>query len=284
MRQALHKPPRLRIPQPRGRISVGEPVNLDLLATNTRLAVVTIRSPGVTARETVAFKGGRGRFRWVPSQRGRADVRAEAVGLDGSHVAASTAFPVLSRAPTVRLGKALTRAVAGRPVRLLFRVRDGVGAVAQVASQDGVEFTRKYLLHRGTGVIAWTPSTAGRRVLRVRATGRDGQSSSDSVRITVRPAPRVGTSPTVTLVKTPKVVRVGGGYEIVFRADGCREAVAQIDGAGEQRSVWRFRCGTRPLSFTWAPTRPGRELLTVSARGKRGVASTAIPLRAEGRS
>jgi uncharacterized membrane protein (UPF0182 family) len=284
VRQALHKPPRIRIAQPRGRISIGEPVDLDLVATNTRQAVVTILSPGRTARGTVAFKGGKGTFRWVPSQRGRADVRAEAVGLDGSHVAARTAFPVLSRAPNVRVAKVLTRAVVGRSVRILFRVRDGVGAMAQVSSHDGVEFTRKYLLHRGTGVLEWTPSRAGGYVLRVRAAGRDGQSSSDSARIEVRPAPRVATSPTVTLLKTPHAAQVGRSYEIVFRADGCGEAVARIAGAGEQRSVWRFRCGTQALRFTWAPTRAGHDLLTVSARGKRGVTSTAIPLRAEGRS
>jgi hypothetical protein len=284
VRQALHKPPTLAIPRPRGPISVGRPVELELVSANARRAAVTIRSPGGTDRANVTLRSGTGTFRWVPSARGQADVRADAEGVDGSRVSARTAFRVLSRRPTVRLTRPPRRAVVGRPVRISFKVKHGVGAVAQVASRDGVEFTRHYLLHRGTGSIEWTPRTAGRAVLRVRASGHEGQSSADSARITVARAPRVAAAPTVTLLKTPRAARVGGTYEIVFRAGGCREAVARVGGKGEQQSVWRFRCATHPLSFVWSPARPGRHLLTVSARGTHGSTSqAALPLRAERR-
>jgi hypothetical protein len=284
VRQALHKPPTVTVPRPRGPIVVGRPVELELVGKNARRAVVTITSPDGTKRANVGLRTGRGGFRWVPSAAGNARVRAEAEGLDGSRVAARTAFRVLSRPPTIRLTRAPKRAVVGRPVRVLFKVKHSVGAVVEVATRGGVEFTRRYLIRGGTGVVEWTPRTAGRAVLRIRAGGRQGQSSSDLARITVARAPRVAPPPTVTLLETPHVATVGRDYEIVFRATECRDAVARIDTRGEQQSVWRFRCTARPIKFVWSPTRPGSSLLTVSARARRGATSqTTIQLRAERR-
>jgi hypothetical protein len=220
----------------------------------------------------------------VPSKAGQAAVRVEAEGLDGSRVTARATLRVLSRPPTVRLTRPPSRAVVGRPVRVLFKIKHGAGAVAQVASRSGVEFTRRYVMRGGTGVIEWTPKAAGRAVLRIRATGRQGQSAGDLAQITVARAPRVAAPPTVSLLNTPHVARVGGTYEIFLRASRCREALVRVNGAGEQQSVWRFRCATRPLRFNWSPTRPGRHLLTVSARGRRGAAAqAALPLSVERR-
>jgi hypothetical protein len=243
---------------------------------------VTIRSPGGTQHGRVALASGRATFRWVPSKRGQADVRAEAEGVDGSRVAARTVVRVLSRPPTVRLVRPPRHAVVGRPVRVRFRVAHGAGAVVDVASRAGVEFTRRYLAQHRGGVVEWTPRAAGRTVLRVRAIGHDGQSSADAARITVTRAPRVLASPTVTLVRTPHVARVGRASEIAFAAGGCREAVARID-EGEQQQTWRFRCAGQPMRFAWSPKRAGDARLTVTARGRHGASSqTAVPLRVEG--
>jgi uncharacterized membrane protein (UPF0182 family) len=284
VRQALHQAPKVKLLRPHGPISVGTPVELELASTHARRAVVTIRSPGGTQRTSVGLRTGRGTLTWVPSKAGHADVRVEAEGLDGSRVAARGAFRVLSRPPAVRLTRPPRRAVVGRPVRVLFRVTHGVGAVVEVASRSGVEFTRRYVIRGGTGVIEWTPKTAGRAVLRIRATGRERQAATDLARISVARAPRVATPPTVTLLETPRVARVGGTYEIVFGASRCREAVVRVNGTGEGHSVWRFRCADRPLKFHWSPTRPGRHLVTVGARGPRGAAAqTVLPLNVEGR-
>ncbi|MDX6487310.1 MAG: uncharacterized protein QOF43_2463, partial [Gaiellaceae bacterium] len=285
VRHALHKPPKVTVLRPRGPIFVGRPVKLELVATNARRAAVTISSAGGTDRANVALRTGSGTFRWVPSDAGQADVRVEAEGLDGSPAAARTAFPVLSRPPAIHVTRAPPRrAVVGRPVRVLFKVRHSVGAVVDVSTRGGIEFTRRYRIRQGTGVVSWTPRTAGRAVLRIRTSGRQGQSATRSARFAVAPAPRRAAPPTVALVQTPRVATVGRAHEIVFRTSGCRDAVARIDGDGEKRSAWRFRCGARPIKFNWSPRRPGRYLLTVAARARRGATSqTAIPLRAKRR-
>jgi hypothetical protein len=284
VRQALHKPPKVTVPRPRGPIVVGRPVKLELVATNARRAAVTISSPGGTDRANVALRTGRGTFTWVPSDAGQADVRVEADGLDGSLAAARTVFRVLSRPPAVHVTRAPRRAVVGRPVRVVFKVSRSVGAVVDVSTRGGIEFTRRYRIRHGAGVVNWTPRTAGPAVLRIRTSGRQGQTATRSTRFAVAPAPRRAAPPTVTLVQTPRVATVGRAHEIVFRTSGCRDAVARIDGDGEEQRTWRFRCGVRPIRFAWSPRRPGSYLLTVSARARRGATSqTAIPLKAKRR-
>jgi uncharacterized protein len=284
VRQALHKPPTVTVVRPRRPIVVGRPVELRLVGKNARSAVVTITSSEGSERASVAIGSGGGRFRWVPTAAGSARVRVEARGLDGSRATARTALHVLRRPPAIRLTRAPRRAVVGRPVRAVFKARHSVGAVAEVASAGGIEFTRRYVIHDGTGFVEWTPRTPGRAVLSVRADGHDGQAARDSVRVTVARAPPVAPPPTVTLLETPHVAIVGRPSEIVFRAGGCREAVARIDAGGERERVWRFRCAVRPIRLVWSPTRPGTHLLTVSARGSRGTTSQATaPLRAERR-
>jgi uncharacterized membrane protein (UPF0182 family) len=282
VRQALHEPPKVTVARPRGPVVVGRPVRLELVAANARRAAVTISSPGGTDRASVALRSGRGTLRWVPSHAGQADVRVEAEGLDGSPAAARTAFRVLSRPPAIRVTRAPRRAVVGRPVRVVFTVRHSVGAVVDVSTRGGIEFTRRYRIRHGTGVVDWIPRTAGRAVLRIRTSGRQGQSATRSMRFAVAPAPRRAAPPTVTLVQTPRVATVGRAHEIVFRTSGCRDAIARIDGDGEVQRTWRFRCGARPMSFDWSPARPGSYRLTVSARARRGATTqTAIPLKAE---
>jgi hypothetical protein len=217
----------------------------------------------------------------MPSASGNARVRVTAEGLDGSRVGARRVLRVLSRAPTIRLARAPARAVVGRPLRIAFRLRHSVGAVAEVSVRGGIEFTRRYVLRRGSGVVEWTPRTAGQAILRIRADGHQGQSARALARVTVARARPVAAPPTVTLLATPHVATVGRTYEILFRARGCRDTTAEIQADGAPHRAWRFRCTDRPLKLVWSPTRPGPHQLTVRARGTRGSTSqTTISLRA----
>jgi hypothetical protein len=276
VRHALHEPPTLEVRRPRGPVVVGRPVELQLIGTNARRATVTMPSAKHDERATVGLRTGRGTVTWVPRAAGAVDVRAEADGLDGSRVSAHTALRVLSRPPSVRLTSRRARAVVGRPLRVSFKVRHAVAAVAEVAGRDGIEFTRRYLIRAGTGVVDWTPSARGRAVLRVRARGGEGQSASESLPITVTAAPRRVLPPSVTLLATPGAATVGRSNEIVFRASHCLAAAARIGIDGRRQSEWRFRCGAHPIRFTWTARRPGSYVVVVSARARDGATNETL--------
>ena len=228
---------------------------------------MTITSPAGRRYESRSVEAGSHTVVWVPSDPGRARVRVAVEGLDGSTVADSAAFDVLSRPPTVRLTGGPTRAVVGRPVRFTFRVKDALSEVAEIATREGTS-TRRYLIRNRIGVIRWTPTAPGPAVLRVRARGRQGQTAVDTARITVRPGPRA-VAPTVTLLQVPDSATVGRGSEIAFQVAGSRVVVARIaDDRGEAR-VWRFPRATGRVAFAWIPTRPGAYQLTVGARRRR---------------
>jgi uncharacterized protein len=274
VRQALNKPPRIHVLRPAGPIVVGTPVELAFRVENAQREVVTITSPAGSQSANLALGTGTGTVVWTPSAAGRTRVRVEVEGLDGTHVADSTAFRVLSPPPTLRLTGAPTRAVVGRPVRFSFEATHALNASVEVSTRGGIVFTRRYLIRDGTGFVEWTPRTAGPAVLRIRAHGHQGQTARETLRIAVAPRPEAASPPTVTLLQVPDAATVGRASEFAFRADGCRAALARIEGPGDDVRVWRFPCPARRARFAWTPTSPGRYLFSAIARG-RGITTQA---------
>jgi uncharacterized membrane protein (UPF0182 family) len=279
VRQALHEPPGVDLLKPPGRPVVGSPVELPFRVQNARREVMTITSPAGRQEVRRSVEAGVGRVRWVPTRPGRVRVHVAVEGMDGSQAAGSTAFRVLSRGPAVRVTRAPRRARVGRPVRFTFKVADGLSEVAEVSTRDGT-FTRRYRIRKGTGFVEWTPTAAGPAALRIRVRGRQGQTASDSVRLTVARGRGEGT-PAVTPLEVPDRATVGRATKFAFSAAGSRMVVARIAGAGGQAREWRFARPAGQVAFAWTPTQPGSYRLTVSARSNGGtVTETTIPLTA----
>jgi uncharacterized protein len=195
VRQALNKPPRIDVLRPSGTVVVGTPVGLRFDVENGQSQLITITSPAGQQTATLSLTAGRGTVVWVPSAPGRARVRIEVEGLDGSVVADSAAFRVLGPPPTVRVTRAPSRATVGRPVRVSFDVTNARGVTARVSTRAGIEFTRRFAIREGSGLVAWTPSIAGSAEVLIRARGRQGQTARSIVRIVVTRAPRSTASP-----------------------------------------------------------------------------------------
>jgi excisionase family DNA binding protein len=279
VRQALHEPPGVDVLKPRGRPVVGTPVELLFRVQNARREVMTITSPAGRQDSRRSIEAGLGSVAWVPTAPGRVRVRVAVEGMDGSRATGSTAFRVLSPGPVVRLTRAPARGRVGRAVRFSFKVADALSEVAEVSTRDGT-FTRRYRIRKGTGFVEWTPANAGPAELRIRVRGREGQTASDSVRLTVAPGPRV-VAPAVTQLEVPDRATVGHESEIAFRTAGSRAVVARIAGDDGEARVWRFARPAGRVAFAWTPTRPGSYRLTVSARSSAGTTTqTTIPLTA----
>ena len=185
VRQALNKPPHIKVIRPAGPISVGNPVELAFDVENGQSELITITSSGGSQTATLSLTAGRGTAVWFPSAPGPVRVRVEVQGLDGTVVKDSTSFGVLSPPPTVRLLNAPTRAVVGRPTRVSFAVTNALRESVQVSTQGGMELERRYLIHDGTGFVDWTPAGPGKATLHIGVRGRQGQSARTRLRIDV---------------------------------------------------------------------------------------------------
>jgi hypothetical protein len=201
---------------------------------------------------------------------GRAHVRVEVLGLDGTRVTAATGFRVFSRPPAIRILHAPRRAAVGHPVRIPFKVSRGRHALAQVSTRGGIVFTRRYLLRDHVGVLEWTPESPGLAVVRLRARGRQGQEVSTSLRLRVH-ARVSSTPPTISLVDVPRDLTVGVPATFALQADGCLVAVARIRGPVDDVPVWRFPCPLPRGTFSWTPSAPGTYVLTAVAQGPHGI-------------
>jgi hypothetical protein len=281
VRQALNKPPRIHVSRPAGPVVVGRRVQLSFTVENARRAVVTITTTAGSRRVRLGLEKGTGTVVWVPTAAGAAHVHVVVEGLDGTWVSGSTAFRVVSRPPTIRVIDPPTRAVVGHRLRVSFKVADAVAARAEVSTRDGVVVSRRYLIRHGIGVFEWTPSSVGRVLLRIRVQGRQGQTATKALHIVVTPGHGGPAPPSLTLLQVPKAVKVGHSAEIAFRADGCRNADARIEGRNGEVSVWRFECPARMATFVWRPKTPGRYQLTATARGVGVTAQETTELTAE---
>ncbi len=98
----MNKPPQINLLRPSEPISVGKPVELRFDVENAQRELITITSPAGRETASLSLTAGRGTAVWVPSVPGRARVRVEMEGLDGSVVADCASFRVLGPPPTVR--------------------------------------------------------------------------------------------------------------------------------------------------------------------------------------
>jgi hypothetical protein len=267
LRQALNSPPRTALLPPPGPIVVGTPVKLAFRVKNARREVITITSEAGTTRKRLSVETGRGTVEWLPPVAGDAQVRIEVVGLDGTRLVDNAALTVLGKPPTIRVVHAPAGAVVGRPLRVSFKVTRGVSESAKVSTRAGIELTRSYLIRNGTGVVEWTPKASGPAVLLIHVRGHDGQTATSKVRIVVVPRPEQPPPPVVAILRVPEAATVGRGSEIAFRADGCRLAVARIEGPDGDVQTWRFPCPADRATFTWTPSAAGEYRFTAFARG-----------------
>jgi len=270
VRQALNQPPHIDVLRPAGPIVVGQRVELRFDVENAQREAIAVTSPAGRQTADLSLTTGRGTTVWVPSAPGRARARVEVTGLDGSVVADSTTFNVLGPPPTIRVTSARTRAVVGIPVRVSFDVTRSVSESARVSTRAGIEFRRRYFIRDGSGLVEWTPETAGPATLRIRVRGGQGQTATKTLRIAVSPAPRPAAPPTLTLVRMPTAARVGSPSLVQFRVTGARVAVARIVSEDGEALVWRFPRPDDIVVFAWTPARRGSYVLTVTARGSNG--------------
>jgi uncharacterized protein len=269
VRQALNLPPRVALTRPPGSIAVGRPVEIAFRVENAQSGRGTITSPAGREVRRLAVATGTGRFAWVPSVPGPVRFRVDIVGLDGTRASDSFAVRVMPRPPVIRVIQAPSRVVVGEHVRVPFQVTRALREVAEVSTREGIVFMRRYLIHDGTGVVEWTPTSAGRAVLRIRVLGLQDQRVSATVRMVVAPGRNGLQPPKLMLLEVPDVGTVGRAGTFAFRADRCREVVARIQGSDEEDvRVWRFPCPANPAQFTWTPASPGRYQFTVSAVGR----------------
>lgn len=190
VRQALYQPPHIKVLHPSGPISVGQPVSLRFDVENGHRELITIASASGSETASLSITAGRGTAVWYPSAPGPVRVRVDVEGLDGTAVADSTSFRVLSPAPTVQLLEAPARAAVGRSVRISFEVTNALRESVEISTRGGDELARRYRIHRGTGFVEWTPTSAGKATLLIRVRGREGQSTQKRLRIDVARAPR----------------------------------------------------------------------------------------------
>jgi hypothetical protein len=238
-------------------------------------------SPAGITTKHLSLTTGEATVRWVPPAVGQARVRVEVTGLDGTAVTDSAPFQVLNTPPTIRLIDAPTSAVVGRPVRVSFKVTDGIEERVDISTRSGIVFSRTFLIRDGTGDIKWTPSASGRADLLILTRGHQGQTASAALRLAVAPRPPPVTPPTVTLLKVPEHPTVGRPAVVSFRAVDCDEAVARIAAPDEDTRVWTFPCPAPRARFTWTPTRPGRYQLSAIAHEHGTTAQTTTPLIVE---
>jgi hypothetical protein len=265
VRQALNKPPGIRVSHPSTPIVVGRRVDLQFQVENARREVVTITTAAGSKRILLAIETGTATVPWIPPAIGRARVRVEVDGLDGTRVTRSTTLLVRSHPPTIEVLRGPTRVVVGRDVGVSFKVTNGLQARAEVSTRDGIVFTRRYQIRHGVGAVDWKPASAGKAVLRIRVRGHQGQTVTSTLHIVVAPSRQAVTRPTVTFIHVPDVATVGRSEKLTFQADGCRRAVAQIEGPDGRIQVWRFTCPAPVARFTWTPTMPGTYVLTAVA-------------------
>ncbi len=279
VRQALNMPPQLHVPSPRTAV-VGEPLELSFDVENAQREKVTITSEGKTRHSRLTVVTGQGSVIWVPTAAGDAQVRVTVWGLDGTRVAANQEFEVLNAPPIIRLVRAPKNAIVGEPVRVAFHVSDGVDELARVSTRSGVVFERQFLIREGRGVIQWTPEEPGDAEVLIRVRGRQGQTVTKKLPITVEAADEDESSPLVTFINVPDRLVVGQASSFLFDAGGCDKAIARIEIPNGKTKTWTFACPARKAAFGWTTRTPGSYVVTVTAKGGKTSTSTSIRLKA----
>jgi uncharacterized membrane protein (UPF0182 family) len=274
VRQALNEPPSVDVPRPRVAATVDRPVPIAFTVQNAARETVIIDSPAGRERFERHVASGRGSVLWTPRAAGPARIRVSVVGLDGTTVSATTTVRVLGHPPTVRFLDTPGRAAVDHRLRVPFRIVFSRHAVATVSTRAGIVLARRYDVADGRGVVSWTPEEPGPATIRIRARGRQDQTTTVTLRLVVHPQRSAAAPPSVELLRAPRDPTVGSAGVYAFRAAGCRTAVARIEGPGGDLPVWRFRCPIGRAEFTWTPTAPGSYRLTTESRASGGLVSS----------
>jgi hypothetical protein len=169
----------------------------------------------------------------------------------------------LHRPPRIGLVRPSERLVVGSRVELRFRVTNARREVMTITSPAGRQRARRSI-EAGSGAVAWVPSASGDARVRLTVKGMDGSTvtNSEALRVLSRP-------PTIRLTNAPTRAVVGRRVTISFRTGHALDQLAEIatrEGAFTRRYLIRHGTGI----IEWIPTRAGRAVVHVRARGRQG--------------
>ena len=180
----------------------------------------------------------------------------------GSRVA-DAVRQALHEPPRIRLVRPSRPLVVGSRVQLRFRVTNARREVMTITSPAGRQRARRSI-DAGSGAVAWVPSAPGDARVRVTVKGTDGSTVTDTAALRVLSRP-----PTIRLTKAPTRAVVGRRMTVSFRAGQALDELAQIstrEGTFTRRYLIRNGTGV----IEWIPTRAGRVVVHVRARGRQG--------------
>jgi len=152
-------------------------------------------------------------------------------------------------------------AVVGSPVKLHFRVKNARREVMTIMSPAGRR-DEKRSIETGSGAVAWVPSAPGQARVRLTIEGMDGSTVTRKTALRVLSRP-----PTVRLTRAPTRAVVGRRVRFSFKAGHALDELVQVstqDGTFTRRYLIRKGTGF----FEWTPTRAGRAVVHVRARGR----------------
>ncbi|WP_167305914.1 UPF0182 family protein [Nocardioides euryhalodurans] len=282
LRQALNEPPSVEVRRPREPAVVGEPVAIAYVVDNAKRHEVTITSGAGRQVVRSDLTSGREVVEWVPTAAGDVTVRVEVTGLDGTSVSGRTSLTVLDLPPRIRLIEPPDRLEVGRRVRVWFEVVNGRSVSARLSTRSGIVLDREYLLRDGRAVISWTPQSAGRATLLIRARGGQRQVAETRLRLTVQRRPPEEPPPSVELLRVPERLRVGSAAEFTVRGEDCRRVITRIESADGETWTWESACPVDRATIRWSPPASGRYLLTTTAVGDASSAQATTTLRVTG--
>jgi hypothetical protein len=151
--------------------------------------------------------------------------------------------------------------VVGSPVDLRFRVTNARREVMTITSPGGrQEATRS--IRAGTGAVAWVPSAPGQARVQLTVTGMDGSTVTRTAAVGVLSRP-----PAVRLTNAPTRAVVGRRVRFSFKARHALDELVQIS-TQEGTFTRRYLLHDDTGFVDWTPTRTGRVVVYVRARGR----------------
>jgi uncharacterized membrane protein (UPF0182 family) len=169
----------------------------------------------------------------------------------------------LHEPPRIGLVRPSEPLVVGSRVQLRFRVTNARREVMAITSPGGRQHARRSI-EAGSGAVAWVPSAPGHARVRLTVKGLDGSTVTHSTGLGVLSRP-----PTVRLTRAPTRAVVGRRIRLSFKTEHALDQLAQIstrEGTFTRRYLIRNGTGI----IDWIPTRAGRAVVHVRARGRQG--------------
>gem|GEM_PF-221631 len=169
----------------------------------------------------------------------------------------------LHEPPRIGLVRPSEPLVVGSRAQLRFRVTNARREVMTITSPGGREHARRSI-ETGSGAVAWIPSAPGLARVRLTVEGLDGSTETRDMELRVLSRP-----PAIRLTRAPTRAVVGRRIRFTFRTEDALDEVAQIstrEGTFTRRYLIRDGTGI----IDWIPTRAGRAVVRVRARGRQG--------------